>query len=148
VSWTGLRAEESSLTAPQKSAEGIVPPAMGGRPERWTRVVACGGAARWPPARGRVRRGLWDELVAGTSGDDAPVGVLDHPDSIHRTAGDVTRMSGGVGGEGPRGSSLSRLSRFPDFADIFVPKSWIGFYERTHEANTFKVVQNLQGDAA
>jgi hypothetical protein len=43
--------------------------------------------------------GIWDALVAGTPGSDAPVGVMSHPDSIHRTAGDVTRMSGGVGGE-------------------------------------------------
>jgi hypothetical protein len=35
VSWTGLREEESSLTAPQKSANGIIPPAMAGRPERY-----------------------------------------------------------------------------------------------------------------
>jgi hypothetical protein len=72
----GLRAEESSLTAPQKSADGIVPPAKVGRPERWRGVVACRGAARWHPARGRARLGLWDELAAGTPGDDAPVGVM------------------------------------------------------------------------
>ena len=34
------------------------------------------------------------------------------PDGICRTAGDVTRMSGGVGGGRPRGSSLSRFGRF------------------------------------
>jgi len=34
VSWTGLRAEQSSLTASQKSADGIVPPVRVGRPER------------------------------------------------------------------------------------------------------------------
>ena len=28
------------------------------------------------------------------------LGVMDHPDFIHRTAGYVTRMSGGVGGGG------------------------------------------------
>ena len=39
--------------------------------------------------------GIWDELAAGTSEADAPVGVMVHPDSIHRTAGYVTRMSGG-----------------------------------------------------
>jgi hypothetical protein len=46
------------------------------RPERGKRVVACCGAARWHPARGRVMLGLWDELAAGTPGDDAPVGVV------------------------------------------------------------------------
>jgi hypothetical protein len=39
-----------------------------GRPERSRGVVVWGGAARWPPARGRVRLGLWDELVAGRPG--------------------------------------------------------------------------------
>jgi hypothetical protein len=29
------------------------------------------------------------------------LGVMDHPDFIHRTAGDVTRRSGGVGGGRP-----------------------------------------------
>jgi hypothetical protein len=52
--------------------------------------------------------GIWDELAAGTPGSDAPVGVMSHPDSIHRTAGYVTRMSGGVGGERSRGLPLSR----------------------------------------
>jgi hypothetical protein len=55
--------------------------------------------------------GIWDELAAGTPGVNAPVGVMFHPDSIYRTAGDVTRTSGGVGGREPRGSPLSRLSR-------------------------------------
>src|ERR687892_2190750 len=36
----GLRAEQSALTAPQKSADGIGPPAKVGRPERWRGVVA------------------------------------------------------------------------------------------------------------
>jgi hypothetical protein len=45
--------------------------------------------------------GVWDELAAGTLGSDAPVGVMDHPDFIHRTAGYVTRLSGGVGGGRP-----------------------------------------------
>ena len=43
--------------------------------------------------------GIWDELAAGTPGEHAPVGVMFRPDSICRTAGYVTRMSGGVGGE-------------------------------------------------
>jgi hypothetical protein len=30
--------------------------------------------------------GIWDELAAGTPGDDAPVGVTFHPDIICRTA--------------------------------------------------------------
>ena len=44
---------------------------------------------------------FWDERAAGTPGEEAPVGVMDHPDVIHRTAGYVTRMSGGVGGGRP-----------------------------------------------
>jgi hypothetical protein len=47
------------------------------------------------------RPGIWDELAAGTPETDAPVGVMDHPDNICRTAGYVTRMSGGVGGGRP-----------------------------------------------
>ena len=45
--------------------------------------------------------GIWDELAAGTPETDAPVGVMAHPDAIYRTAGYVTRMSGGVGGGRP-----------------------------------------------
>jgi hypothetical protein len=47
------------------------------------------------------RPGIGDELAAGTPEPDAPVGVMDHPDNICRTAGYVTRMSGGVGGGRP-----------------------------------------------
>jgi hypothetical protein len=75
VSWTGLRAEQAALTAPQQSADGIVPPVMVGRPARSRGVVAWGGAASRQPARGRARRGLWDGLAAGTPGTAAPVGV-------------------------------------------------------------------------
>jgi hypothetical protein len=53
--------------------------------------------------------GIWDELTADTPGANAPVGVMDHPDSIYRTAVCVTRTYGGVRGGRPRGSSLSRL---------------------------------------
>ena len=53
--------------------------------------------------------GIWDELAAGTPGDDAPVGVMAHPDLIHRTAVFVIRTYGGVGGGRPRGPSLSRF---------------------------------------
>jgi hypothetical protein len=49
---------------------------VGRRPERWKRVDAWGGAARWHPARGRALLGLWDELAAGTPGADAPVRVI------------------------------------------------------------------------
>jgi hypothetical protein len=108
VSCEGLRTAQGSLTAPQQSADGIVPPATVGRPERWKRVVAWGGAASRHSARGRAKLGLWDALAAGTPGDDAPVGVMAHPDCIHRTAVFVTRTSGGVGGGRPRGPSLSR----------------------------------------
>jgi hypothetical protein len=45
--------------------------------------------------------GIWDELAAGTPGEDAPVGVMDHPDVLHRTAVFVTRTYGGVGGGRP-----------------------------------------------
>jgi hypothetical protein len=54
--------------------------------------------------------GIWDELAAGTPEPLLRLGVMAHPDSIHRTAGYVTRMSGGVGGGRPRGPSLSRLT--------------------------------------
>jgi hypothetical protein len=74
---------------------------VGRRPERWTGVVARRGAGRWHPARCRIISGAWDELTAGTPGPKAPVGVMAHPDSICRTAGYVTRMSGGVGGGRP-----------------------------------------------
>jgi hypothetical protein len=74
---------------------------------------------RWHPARCRSISGAWDELAAGTPGDDAPVGVTFHPDIIRRTAGDVTRMSGGGGGGRPRGSSLSRCA--PGMARSAVP---------------------------
>ena len=50
--------------------------------------------------KGQPIAGIWDELSAGTPGNDASVGVMSHPDSIHRTAGYVTRMSDGVGGGG------------------------------------------------
>jgi hypothetical protein len=45
--------------------------------------------------------GIWDELAAGTPETAAPVGVMTHPDAIRRTAGDVIRTSGGVGGGRP-----------------------------------------------
>ena len=54
--------------------------------------------------------GIWDERAAGPPGEDAPVGVMVHPDESHRTAGDVPRLSGGVGGERSRGLPLSRLA--------------------------------------
>jgi hypothetical protein len=60
----------------------------------WSGEMASGEVLGFVP-------GIWDELAAGTLGSDAPVGVMDHPDSIHRTAGYVTRMSGGVGGGRP-----------------------------------------------
>jgi hypothetical protein len=44
---------------------------------------------------------IWDELAAGTPGSDAPVGVMDYSDPIHRTAVFVTRTYGGVGGGRP-----------------------------------------------
>jgi hypothetical protein len=59
---------------------------------KWSGEMASGEVFGFVP-------GLWDELVAGTPGDDAPVGVMEHPHAIHRTAGYVIRTSGGVGGE-------------------------------------------------
>ena len=53
--------------------------------------------------------GIWDELAAGTPETDAPVGVMAYPDAICRTAGYVTRMSGGLGEGRPRGPSLGPL---------------------------------------
>jgi hypothetical protein len=44
--------------------------------------------------------GIWEELAAGTPETDAPVRVMTHLDSGHRTAVFVTRTSGGVGGGG------------------------------------------------
>ena len=60
-------------------------------------------------ASGEVSNGTWDELLAGTPRSAALVGVMVHPDLICRTAGYVTRMSGGVGGERSRGLPLSRF---------------------------------------
>ena len=60
----------------------------------WSGEMASGEVLGFVP-------GIWDERAAGTPGDDVPVGVTYHPDSICRTAGYVTRMSGGVGGGRP-----------------------------------------------
>jgi hypothetical protein len=60
----------------------------------WSDEMASGEVLGFVP-------GIWGELAAGTPGSAAPVGVMDHPDFIHRTAGYVTRMSGGVGGGRP-----------------------------------------------
>jgi hypothetical protein len=60
----------------------------------WSGEMASGEVLGFVP-------GIWDELAAGTPGSDAPVGVMDHPGSIHRTAVFVTRMSGAVGGGRP-----------------------------------------------
>jgi hypothetical protein len=98
----GLRVEESSLSASPTSADGIVPPATVGRPERWRGVVVTGGVARWQPAR------RWPS--GSTPGMNGPLarweptprlGGVYHPDVISRPAGDVTRLSGGVGGGRP-----------------------------------------------
>jgi hypothetical protein len=78
VSCEGLRGEQSSLTAPRKSADGI-----GGMRER---AEGLNGGQEESPAVERgdgIRRdasGIWDELPAGTPGNDAPVGVMVHPD--------------------------------------------------------------------
>ena len=65
---------------------------------------------------GRRLRG-WDEADVGAARGDAPVGVrrfaLSHVDSICRTAGYVTRLSGGVGG-GSR-----EASPYPKYATYF-----------------------------
>jgi hypothetical protein len=91
VSWQGLRAEESSRTAPQTSAEGIVGSAQatlgrhpkaerqGNReaePQRGWAEGPNGGKGSLPDVeRGDgIRRGVgsgaWDELTAGTPGDE------------------------------------------------------------------------------
>ena len=102
VSALGLRAEESSLTALQKSADGIVgvrerAEGLNGREE------SSPGVAR----RDGLRRGVGRGSASGMNSrlarreTNAPLGVMSHPDAICRTAGDVTRMSGGVGGGRP-----------------------------------------------
>ena len=59
----------------------------------------------------------WDETDVGALRDDAPVGVrwryAPHLDLICRTAGYVTRTSGGVGGRSREASS------YPDSVSIF-----------------------------
>jgi hypothetical protein len=70
----------------------------------WSGEMASGEVSGLVP-------GIWDELAAGTPEPLLRLGVMAHPDSIHRTAGYVTRMSGGVGGGRPRGPSLSRFLR-------------------------------------
>ena len=57
-----------------------------------------------PMASGEALTGrfdAWDERTTGMPGNDAPVGVMDHSDSIHRTAGYVTHTYGGVRGGRP-----------------------------------------------
>jgi hypothetical protein len=68
----------------------------------WSGEIASGEVLGLAP-------GIWDELAAGTPGPDTPVGVMAHPNAIHRTAVFVTRTYGGVGGGRSRGPSLSRL---------------------------------------
>jgi hypothetical protein len=71
----GLRAEQSSLTAPQKSAEGIAArvnvlkarPVERRRRRRWSGERASGEASDGFDA--------WDERAAGATGEDAPVRV-------------------------------------------------------------------------
>ena len=60
----------------------------------WSGEMASGEVLGFVP-------GIWDDLAAGTPETEAPVGEMTPPDSIHRTAGYVTRMSGGVGGGRP-----------------------------------------------
>ncbi|MGH7772838.1 MAG: hypothetical protein ACREQA_11470 [Candidatus Binatia bacterium] len=73
-----------------------------GRCPRWSGERASGEVLGFAP-------GIWDELAAGTLGSNAPVGMMDHPDSIHRTAVFVTRTYGGVGGWEGRPSLLPNL---------------------------------------
>jgi hypothetical protein len=47
-----------------------------GRCLKWSGEMASGEVLGFAP-------GIWDELAAGTPGSDAPVAVMDHPDSIH-----------------------------------------------------------------
>ena len=68
---------------------------------QWSGEMASGEVVGFAP-------GIGDELAAGPPETDAPVGVMTHPDAIHRTAEFVTRTYGGVRGGRPRGPSLSR----------------------------------------
>ena len=121
---TGLRAEESSLTAPQQSAAGIVGSAQarlvrhptaarrGNReaePQR-ERAEGLNGREESRPGverREGIRREVGLCLASGMNSRLArqektlQSGCTDHPDGICRTAGYVTRMSGGVGGGRP-----------------------------------------------
>jgi hypothetical protein len=124
----GLRVERSALTAPQKAADGIVgtrkrAESLNGGEESWPAVereMASAEVLGFAP-------GIWDELAAGTPATDVPVGVMTHPDSIHRTAVFVTRTYGGVGGGRPRGPSLSRFGRQ---ADRMMTVQGVGFRSR------------------
>ena len=98
---TGLRGEQSSLTARQKSADGIVgarqrAEGLHGRRESWPAVERRDG----------IRRGGERGSASGMNARLARremtlrLGCVSHPDLLYRTAGYVTRMSGGVGGGG------------------------------------------------
>jgi len=99
---TGLRGEQSALTAPQKSADGIV----GAR----ERAEGLNGGRESLPAverRDGIRRGVERGSTSGMNSQLARramtlrLGCVYHPDLLYRTAGDVTRLSGGVGGGRP-----------------------------------------------
>jgi hypothetical protein len=103
VSCEGLRAEPSSLTTSQKSADGRVGPAQAklvrhpkaerrgngeAKPQRGWAERLNGGQEAWPVVEQRdgIRRGagrapgIWDEPAARTPGPHAPVGVMAHPE--------------------------------------------------------------------
>ena len=120
----GLRAEASSLTAPPTSAEGIGGPAQA-RLVSHPKAARRGNREAEPPReraeglngreesrpgverREGIRRAVGLCLASGMNArlarreKNAPVGVMSHPDSICRTAGYVTHLSGGVGGGRP-----------------------------------------------
>ena len=60
----------------------------------WSGEMASGEVLGFVP-------GIWEELAAGMPGENAPVRVMIHLDSIYRTAVFVTRTYGGVGGGRP-----------------------------------------------
>jgi hypothetical protein len=145
----GLSDERSSLTGRQESAEGIVGTLV--RAEGLNGREESSPAVEW---RDGTRRGVgqwfnaWGELATGATGEDASVEVIYYLDSICRTAGYVTRMSGGVGGERSRGLPLSRYigPRTPRCAQGNLPvgsqefsQSLLWRFARlTRETNPFK----------
>jgi hypothetical protein len=82
-----------------------------------SRTRGCRGGSRPGPRPGRraataaVRGGRSRALGApATAGDGRAASAVPSANGLHRTAGDVTRRAGGVGGERLRGLPLSRFA--------------------------------------